>query len=124
LPTRTRSSNSAGAVYLNREERIAALRASALRARARIAAIDRIILFGSLAAGIPTPRSDADLLVIVRESPGEQRSASIPWMLDALSPLPCPVDLVVWTIEEFEQAQRAQQPLAREALEHGIDLLK
>jgi len=44
-------------------------------------------------------------------------------MLDALSPLPCPVDLVVWTIEEFEQAQRVRQPLAREALEHGIDLL-
>jgi hypothetical protein len=62
-------------------------------------------------------------LVILREGAEQQRSVRIPQMLAALSPLPCPVDLVVWTMEEFEEAQREHQPLAREALDHGIDLL-
>ncbi len=61
-----RSSISAGAIYLNKAERIEQLRQAALRARKRVPEIERVILFGSLTTGIPSPRSDADLLIVVR----------------------------------------------------------
>lgn len=84
--------------------------------------IERVVLFGSLAAGIATPRSDADLLVVVRDSDRQPRDR-IPEVLAALSPLPCPVDLFVLTADEFERALTEGSPLVREALAHGRELL-
>ncbi len=83
--------------------------------------IERVVLFGSMVAGIPTPRSDADLLIILIDSP-DSRADRIPGVLRALSPLPCPVDLFVLTADEFERAREEQDPLVREALAHGLDL--
>ncbi len=120
---RRRSSNSAGATYLDRRRRLDDLRQAARRAQARLSSIRRIILFGSLAAGTPTPYSDADLLVVVASSEHRQMRDRLPEMLKALSPLPCPLDLFVLTNEELETARREQAPLIREALANGIDLL-
>lgn len=117
------SSRSAGATYLDRDGRIALLRESAQRARSRLPAIDRMILFGSLVRGVPTPRSDADILVILWSSDIDQPRDRVPEVLAAMSPLPCPVDLFVWTADELGRAHRASMPLAREAMEHGLDLL-
>ena len=47
----------------------------------------------------------------------------IPAMLAALSPLQCPVDLFVLTADEFERRRNANEPLVREALAHGVDVL-
>jgi predicted nucleotidyltransferase len=121
MPSSSRPS--AGATYLNRESRIADLRAAAERARQRMPSIDRIILFGSLAKGSATPRSDADLLVVVRTSEHTGPRDRVPELLDALDPLPCPVDLHVLTIDEFNAAQRESAALVREALAYGINLL-
>jgi predicted nucleotidyltransferase len=82
-----------------------------------------MLLFGSLVRGIPTPRSDADILVILKASEIERPRDRVPQVLAAMSPLPCPVDLFVWTAEELQHAAKAAMPLAREALEHGVDLL-
>jgi predicted nucleotidyltransferase len=120
---RSRSSISAGAVYLDREARIAELRASASRAAARIPGIERVILFGSLASGIPTPRSDADLLVVVAESPHPEPRDRVPEVIRALAPLPCPVDLFVLTAAELERHTHEGNAVVREALAHGRDLL-
>ena len=120
---RRRSSSSAGAVYLDRERRVEELRLAASRAAARLPALRRVILFGSLVAGIPTPRSDADLLVVVSESDHREPRARMPEVLRALMPLPCPVDLFVLTSEELDRHTRERHPLVREALEHGRDLL-
>lgn len=117
------SSRSAGATYLDKDRRIAQLRDTALRARARLPAIDRVILFGSLVRGVPTPRSDADILVILRSSEFEQPRDRVPAVLAAMSPLPCPVDLFVWTADELERAHREGAALVREAVENGLDLL-
>ena len=120
---RRRSSSSAGAVYLDREQPIEELRVAATRAAARMPAVRRVILFGSLVAGIPTPRSDADLLVVLSESDQRQPRDRVPEVLSALMPLPCPVDLFVLTSEEFDRYSREGQPLVREVRKHGRDLL-
>ena len=85
--------------------------------------IQRMILFGSLVAGMPTPSSDADLLVVVDRSAHAVMRHRIPDVLEALSPLPCPVDLFVCTADEFEVGRSGSTPLIREALAHGVDLL-
>jgi len=118
-----RSSSSAGAVYLDRERRIEELRLAACRAAARLPALRRVILFGSLVAGIPTPRSDADLLVVLSESDHQEPRDRVSEVLRALMPLPCPVDLFVLTSEELDRHAREGHPLVREAREHGRDLL-
>lgn len=118
-----RSSSSAGAVYLDRERRIEELQTAASRAAVRLPTLRRVILFGSLVAGIPTPRSDADLLVVVSESDHREPRDRVPEVLRALRPLPCPVDLFVLTSEELDRYTRERHPLLREACEHGRDLL-
>ena len=55
------SRSTAGAVFLDKQRRIEELRDAARRAAARLPSIQRAVLFGSLAHGIPTPRSDADI---------------------------------------------------------------
>lgn len=117
------SSSSAGAIYLDRPRRIEDLRQAALRARDRMPSISRIVLFGSLAAARPTPRSDADLLVVVDHSAHARPMDRIPEVLRALSPLPCPIDLFVLTADELERARRERSPLVREALAAGLDLV-
>lgn len=121
---RAKSSNSAGAVYLDKAERIEELRQAAARAFRRMPLVKRVILFGSLATGNATPRSDADILVILEGSPHQQPHDRIPEVLRALSPLPCPVDLFVITLAEFDRFQIEGSPLLRTALETGCDLLR
>jgi predicted nucleotidyltransferase len=82
-----------------------------------------MILFGSLARGTPTPRSDADVLVVIETSEHEQPRDRVPDLLRAMSPVPCPVDLFVVTRGEFERARQDRDPLVREALEGGLELL-
>ena len=85
--------------------------------------IQRMILFGSLAAGIPTPRSDSDILVIVDGTERGEGRDRLPDVLRAMSPLPCPVDLFILTQDEVERARREAATLVREALANGVDLL-
>jgi len=120
---RDRSSSSAGATYLDKARRIDELRSAAARAKKTEPAIRRVVLFGSLVSGIPTPRSDADLLVIVDKSPHDQPRDRVPGVLRALAPLPCPVDLFVLTADELERFRSEGSPLVRVALESGQDLL-
>src|SRR5512138_3279048 len=80
-----RSSSSAGAIYLDRPARIDALRQAVAAARRQVPSIRRAILFGSLASGTATPRSDADILIMVEDSPHKHPRERIPEMLRALS---------------------------------------
>lgn len=117
------SSRSAGATYLDREARIEALRAAAKRAAERMPALRRILLFGSLARGVPTPRSDADLLIEVGHSDHGEPRERVPEALRALAPLPCPVDLFVLTSAEIERLSREGSALLETALRDGIRLV-
>ena len=120
---RAKSRSSAGAIYLDSAKRVAELRKAAATARLCMPLIRRMILFGSLAAGHGTPRSDADILVILDSSPHELPRDRVPEVLRALSPLPCPIDLFVLTCAEFERYQSEGSPLVRTALSTGQDLL-
>ena len=116
------SSTSAGATYLDKARRIDEVRQAAGRALS-LQSVRRMILFGSLVAGTPTPRSDADILVVVDTSVHARSRDRVPDLLRAMSPLPCPVDLFILTKDEFERAREEGAPLVREALASGIDLL-
>ncbi len=115
--------NSAGAIYLNKVERIAALRESARRAATLDPTIRRVLLFGSMVNGIPTRRSDADILVEVESSHHLRPRDRVPGMLGALSPLPCAVDLFVLTTDEVLRFREQGSPLLRIILCTGVDLL-
>lgn len=56
----------------------------------------------------------ADLLVEISESDDRPRDR-IPGLLDALAPLPCPIDLFVYTTGELEELRSEGSPLLREA---------
>lgn len=74
--------------------------------------IERIYWFGSWIHGQPTPRSDVDICIVVSESakPFRDRSA------DYRPELPIPMDLLVYTREEFEKLVRENAPVVREIL--------
>lgn len=117
------SSTSAGAIYLDRARRLEEVRAAARRAASRLPSIRRMLLFGSLQAGDATPRSDADILVVLDRSDRTNPRDRIPDILRAMAPLPCPVDLFVLTSDEVDRTEREQNPVVRLALDSGIDLL-
>ncbi len=93
------------------------------RAAAQIPEIRRIILFGSLVNGIPTPRSDADLLVEVSSSAHEDPRDRGVEVLRAMSPLVCPVDVFVYTTRELNELAASGSPLVTAALRDGKNLL-
>ncbi len=118
------SARSAGATYLNRAERIVALQAAAARAAAELPSIRRVILFGSLVSGTPTPRSDADLLVEVTGSLHSEPRHRVPEVLRAFSPLPCPLDLFVLTTREIETHQATGARFLEAVLATGLVLFE
>jgi predicted nucleotidyltransferase len=76
----------------------------------------RIILFGSYAAGRPTPDSDVDLLVILPfEGKNFTKSLEI---LNCTNPS-FPIDLLARTPEDTARRYREGDPLIREALDRG-----
>ncbi|MCR4407688.1 MAG: nucleotidyltransferase domain-containing protein [Anaerolineae bacterium] len=81
---------------------------------------EKIILFGSYAYGDPTPDSDVDLLVVVRAD-GSYRERYMRVAM-ALQPRLFPLDLIVKTPEEVEEALQTFSPFLREAYTKGICL--
>jgi predicted nucleotidyltransferase len=78
---------------------------------------EKIILFGSYAYGNPTPDSDLDLLVVMPSAlPRPQRSVPIQLLFD---PLPCALDILVYTPEEIRQWNGVVNHVVTEALGKG-----
>ena len=75
---------------------------------------EKIVLFGSYAYGTPNPHSDVDLLVIMKtKSSYKDRSWAVSRLL---LPRPFPVDILVKTPEEVEQALEAGDFFLKEIL--------
>jgi predicted nucleotidyltransferase len=80
---------------------------------------DRIILFGSYAYGWPSPDSDVDLLVILPfEGQPYRKSAEILSRVHAGFPL----DLLARRPDDTARRYAEQDPLIRDALDHGVVL--
>jgi len=83
----------------------------------------RAVLFGSLARGGATASSDADLLLVVAYSEHSRPRDRIPGALQALRPLPCPLDLFVYTEQEVQQLREEGSALLRTIEASGVELL-
>ena len=79
---------------------------------------ERIILFGSYAGGTPGPDSDIDLLVIWDTPLGKLES--IRHISRLIAPRSAPIDIVLRTPQEIEQARHRVDPFIREILAKGI----
>jgi len=101
---------------------VRALGAAARAAAARDPRIVRVFLFGSLAHGVPTPASDADLVVVLREAP-PRRMDRVGELLAAFGNTPLPLDVHAYTESEWLAASERGDALARLVARDGIDLL-
>jgi predicted nucleotidyltransferase len=82
-----------------------------------VARPDRVILFGSAAAGQMTRDSDIDLLVL-EARPGDPRRESVR-LGDALRGLGHPFDVIVMATERFEESKSVIGGLAYPAHRYG-----
>jgi uncharacterized protein len=80
----------------------------------------QIILFGSYARGTPHRDSDLDVLVVMPDEPGGLRYREVTVaMLQALSDLPIPKDVVVTTPDEIAREGHLVGTMLHEAIEDG-----
>ena len=79
---------------------------------------EKIYLFGSHAWGTPTPDSDIDLFVIVKESeqPAYRRSREAYRSLRGIRE---PFEVIVRTISEVEKSKTVASSLVKKVLEQG-----
>ena len=107
--------------FVNREAVVAALEKCARRLAEEFPAAE-VRLFGSYASGTPTPRSDADIAVIVPDDlpvpVGRVKDAAENIFLDA----PIPVEVFVLTRSAFAQGQASGRGLAGAVARDGIPL--
>lgn len=80
--------------------------------------VEEIILFGSYARDDYVPGSDADILLILKDS-DEDRVGRIPEYLPVDAPLP--IDIIPFTRQEFENEKNSNQ-LIRTVLKEGIKI--
>ncbi len=77
----------------------------------------KIVLFGSYAYGNPNPHSDVDLLVIMETNESHKERS---WAVSRLLlPRPFPVDILVKTPKEVEEALEAGDFFLKEILSRG-----
>lgn len=99
--------------WLDRDEALRRLRQAAERLIAARSDVEAVYLFGSLAEGRAVPGSDADVLVVLRQS-------EVRWLDRPLAFAPCfsdcglGVELFCYTLDEVERI-----PLARHARARG-----
>lgn len=82
--------------------------------------IKKVLLFGSRTRGDWGLRSDADVLVILKESQHRRFFDRIPRYLDLFSKVSLPVDVFPYTEEELERMKKKGNKLILRALKEGI----
>jgi len=108
LPMQLRSSNSAGARFLDRDAVLQSLRRISEQLVRDKPQVQGIALFGSLARGDYSRRSDADILVCLRSAPEERPADRIPPLLAVFLDAPIPVDILPLTAAEI--CRRVEDP--------------
>lgn len=94
------------------------------QARTFVAALDPaldvrgVVVFGSVARGDWNDRSDVDVLVVAAAVPTAPLAR-----LDAVGMPPGRVEPVVWSVDDWTAEHRRRNPIATEAVKHGVWLL-
>lgn len=114
-----RSSSSCGVVFLDRAAAIRRLRAAVAELRARRPDVVEAWLFGSLARGGATARSDADVLLVV-DRDARRPMDRIPEFASLLEAIDRPCDLIVLTRDEWKA--REGSAFHREVSSRGLRL--
>lgn len=107
--------------FINRDAVVTALRQAADEAAQRCPGVEAIFLFGSFVHGTPTPRSDADLLIAIRDAADRDRVHEC--CFDIFLRAPVPVELFVQTWSEIEASRREGRGLAATALRDAVRLV-
>jgi predicted nucleotidyltransferase len=118
LSTRPQFTSFAASRFLDRDAVLAALDRSAARAGADCPNVVAIYLFGSFVNGTPTPRSDADLLVLTTDDAEPTRVYDC--CSSAFLDSPVPVDLFVQTCSQAAATCAAGRGVAATALRDGL----
>jgi predicted nucleotidyltransferase len=105
-----RSSNSAGARFLDRDEVLRSLCRISQQLLKDKPEAQGVALFGSLARGDYGLRSDADILVCLRSACEEKVADRIPPLLAAFLEAPVPVDILPLTAREICQRLEDASP--------------
>jgi uncharacterized protein len=114
---RDKSSGFVKVVFADKDRVLRELRAWAAALKARCPEVEKVGLFGSYATDTYGPRSDADLLVLLRASDKAFRDR-IPEFLPAGLSVPC--DVFPYTTAEIESLQREGSPWIRHILQEVL----
>jgi predicted nucleotidyltransferase len=114
---RSGSSDSVKIFFADKAKVMRELCAWAADLKSRCGDVEKIGLFGSYATDTYGPRSDADLLIVLRTSDKPFRDR-IPDFLPAGLSVPC--DVFPYTAAEIEQLQREESPWIRHILHEVI----
>ena len=117
---RKKSYGSVTVFWLDREAAVAAVREAAERWAREDSNVRRVLLFGSLAAGTATAASDADVLVVLRETDVPLLARPDAYA-DRFAGVGLPVELFVTTEAEIRDHPSS---IAEHALAHGIELAR
>jgi predicted nucleotidyltransferase len=111
------SSNSVKIFFADKDRVLRELRAWAGGLREQHPEVERVGLFGSYATDTYGPRSDADLLILLRASDKPFRDR-IPEFLPRHISVPC--DVFPYTMDEIERLRRDDSPWIRHILQEVI----
>jgi len=101
---------------------ISALRRLARQLAEEHPAVEEVLLFGSFAEGNWGARSDADILIILRDDP-ERLLERIPRFARYFWQAPVPTDVFAYTRAEIERMTREGNRFLQGALRTGVSLL-
>jgi predicted nucleotidyltransferase len=111
------SSASVRIFSLDRDAVVGKLRRLAAELVAKNPNVTRVLPFGSLATASCSPRSDADLLVVVGQDARRRMDRTTEFILHFL-PAGCPTDVLVYT--EAELAREKDEPFLRRVLSQAV----
>jgi predicted nucleotidyltransferase len=117
-----RSSSSAGARFLDRDAVLRSLRRIAEQLLRDRPDVRGVALFGSLARGDYSLRSDADILVCLRSASGNRIADRIPAFLEPFLEAPVPVDILPLTGSEIRRRLEDSRPFWTRILREAIIL--
>ena len=118
-PGRDRSSTSVRVFWLDRPEILRHLKEAAVILQQSHPEIERIILFGSLARGDAVPGSDADLLLVLKDSDRAFLERAGVYRIENIG---VGVDVFAYTRRELEEMLGSGNAFVAQVLREGVVL--